>query len=308
MSRVISKIVLTLVALSAIYFASHQGYLLWRSAPCKDPIAYAIGSFDERFGLSQTQFLEAISEAETIWEKPIGKDLFVYTANKTKAKVEVNLIYDYRQETTKTLNNLGGVVDISEEQYHLLDNKYNNLKREFDNLKSEYETKLTTFNQNNDEYQRKVGLWNKSKRNSQTQFDELERSRLELEQQAANLKTLEAELNNRATELNTLVVTLNHLADTLNLTAKRYNTIGASRGETFTGGLFYGTRGEGNIDIFEFSNHDKLVRVLAHELGHALGLNHINDPKAIMYELNEGSVGVLAPADLVALKKLCGVE
>jgi predicted Zn-dependent protease len=48
--------------------------------------------------------------------------------------------------------------------------------------------------------------------------------------------------------------------------------------------------------------------VLAHELGHALGLDHNEDSKAIMYRLNNGINEKLTNTDLVALKALCGIK
>ena len=77
---------------------------LSRSAPCEQSIMYTIGTFDGRFGLSRQTFLSVIKEAETIWEKPVGKDLFAYADD---GSLKINLIYDYRQQATSKLKSLG---------------------------------------------------------------------------------------------------------------------------------------------------------------------------------------------------------
>ncbi|KKP81160.1 MAG: Peptidase M10A and M12B matrixin and adamalysin, partial [Parcubacteria group bacterium GW2011_GWB1_35_5] len=112
-------------------------------------------------------------------------------------------------------------------------------------------------------------------------------------------------INEMVDEINSMVVVLNRLATTLNLAVEKYNTVGASRGESFEEGVYIQEGLSRQIDIYEFSNRDKLVRVLAHELGHALGLDHVDDTKAIMYEFNQGNNKALTKADLAELQIKC---
>lgn len=274
--------------------------------PCTEPIIYEVGSFDRHFNLSQKNFLSALSEAETIWEKSIGVDLFQYDPE--RGELVVNLIYDYRQEATNELTELKGEVAQDHATYMYLEKGYNVAKAEYDALKTAYDARVEVFSQMSDAYDERLNSWNNSPRANRKEFEQLEKVRIALETELASIKLMESHLNSLVRNVNTLVVQLNSVAKTLNLVVKEYNTIGVSRGDTFTGGVYTSDVSGERIDIFEFENHEKLVRVLAHELGHALGLDHVDDPTAIMYKLNEDEAPNLSAVDLNELKKLCQIN
>ena len=66
-------------------------------APCKNPIFYDIGEFDNRFGINKDKFLTTTKEAEAIWENKTGRNLFEY---RPSSKFTINLVFDERQDST----------------------------------------------------------------------------------------------------------------------------------------------------------------------------------------------------------------
>ena len=125
----------------------------------------------------------------------------------------------------------------------------------------------------------------------------------------------EIKTNKRKQSFNALVETirsaelvLNDMIRNLNLKINEYNEIGSSTGEEYDQGLYVRDETGTRIDIYQFSDRRQLVRVLAHELGHALDIDHIDNPEAIMYYLNEGINDTLTEDDLAAVKKACKID
>ena len=273
--------------------------------PCKSPIEYSVGTFDTRFGVSKADFLSAMKDAEAIWEKPIGKDLFSYTTN---GALKVNLIYDTRQETTKQLQTMGIVVKNDKASYDEVKAKYQTILSQYNQEKVDFSTRVSAYESRKSAYETAVSQANRKGGADKATYTRLNAERDYLQQESLALQTLQSKLNTDADNVNALVNALNDLAKSLNIKVQDYNNIGDNLQGEFDEGLYKSSANGEEIDIYQFENRTKLVRVLAHELGHALGLDHNEDPKAIMYRLNNGVNEKLTNTDLVLLKSLCGLK
>ena len=57
-----------------------------------------------------------------------------------------------------------------------------------------------------------------------------------------------------------------------------YRDVGSRLSGEFEEGFFKSKEGRQSITIYHFENETKLVRLLVHELGHALRLKHSDNP------------------------------
>lgn len=265
---------LVIIASTSYYFKDDWQNLIFPFVPCEKPITYKLGDFDERFNMNMQELLESLAEAEKVWEETEGRDLFSYSATGT---MKINLVYDYRQQATDKLVDVGGSIHEDKILYDKAKVKYDSLVKSYEQKKKNYEDNVT--------------YWNDRGGAPEKEYKELK-------QEAERLNVLLDNIN-RAAE------NLNNLADTLNEKVKTYNTIGKSAGEEFNEGEYVLDESGSRINIYQFETHKQLIHLLQHEFGHALGLDHVDNPQAIMYRLNTNTTGEITEDDIIELNKVC---
>lgn len=307
----ILKNILALALLAGVIFYFREDLNLAREnlyrkvSPCERPIVYSIGDFDERFGLSRDELLQAVNQAAQIWRQPVAKELFSSAAG---GGLKINLLYDARQDSTLKLKNLGLTITKDKTTFETLKNKYDAFDKIYQRQKAELDNMVNYYEEQKANYEDEVKAANRRGGATPDEFAILEQERKQLNNLAEKIKSKQAEINKTADDLNALANVINRLIYELNLNVKNYNNVGAASAGEFQEGEYRSDAASERINIYQFDDRAALVRVLAHELGHALGLEHVDNPQAIMYRLNEGGNDQLAADDLAELKRVCRIE
>ena len=283
--------------------------------PCSRPIVYFIDNLDPRFGQTKTELENNLRQATMMWNNAIGKELFRYSpkkkkniSNLSKWKLSVNLIYDERQKTTDELKIIDSNISNSKDNYENLKARFDALKITYNNQKDTVQSLINTYESDKASYQKDVNYWNSVGGAPKDQYEQLEKKRLSLNNQVKNINENNTKLNTITADLNSLVVSLNSLNKDINQKIGTFNTVSTSNGLEFQEGEYVSDQDGKRINIYQYNNETKLIRVLAHELGHALGLDHVEDRKAIMNAYNLDHSTNLSTEDLAALNKICEVN
>jgi Zn-dependent peptidase ImmA (M78 family) len=118
-----------------------------------------------------------------------------------------------------------------------------------------------------------------------------------------DLHTREEEIKSLVDTINSMVVVLNEIAFNNNLNLVNQQNIGNTLRHEFCEGFCEYKNGKRSITIYQYDNEHRLMRVLAHEFGHVLGLNHSKSAEVVMYPLIQSDSLELATDDITALER-----
>jgi len=298
---------------SRSYTGSYTGSYTERPPQPVEPLGPAlvrwrIGSVDSRFELTEAQVREAVERAEALWENAAGMDLFQYDEVNG---MPISLVFDHRQQRRVEQRSARKQLDQMRVQMESLQREFKSAADALKAKYAEYESALRAYNEQVREHNRSVASWNRAGGAPQDVARQLreESSRLR------SLRTaLEMERNGLIREENAVELKrrrYNALVDQYNKRVEQYNQRFGKNWEEEAGryeAVVGPKRSNERITIYVVEDLDYLTLIVAHELGHALGIEHVEDERAIMYAYTQqrqkdGSYAIrITEADLAALR------
>jgi len=280
-----------------------------KRVPCTQPIQYSIGNIDPRFSINKAELEEAVEKAIATWNTGYETDLLAKRGgDPVQGDIVVQLKYDDRQERTD--REIRFRESIRSQQIRLDRQQLQHVKQR--ELFEERSRGYRLFAERTTEQLNELNDWVKVKNDSGgfvgSDLDQFNKRKKEVENAQEDVRIKQQKLDQLARSINVEMDELNEKFDAHNKMIQQYN-------DEFAGDLRFAkatyqkTPDGGVVTVNQFLNDKELVLILAHELGHALGISHTGQPESIMYsqmgaqQLNPFIQ--LTESDIMAVKNLC---
>ncbi len=270
---------------------------------CPAPLTYAVVGLDERFDLSYEEAEVLVADAVRLWEEGSGRDLFVPVASTTDPELTINFVFDDRHERTLAESSLSETLAEKENASESLQSQYESLAESYRDKRTALESRVATYERDLAAHNALVESYNDEGGAPEDVFDDLEREESRLAREAESIEKATTDLNTLADQVNALGERGSQLIRQYNSGVAVYNDRFGEADE-FTQGDYQ----DGVIHIYTFVSKGELTNILAHELGHALDIEHVEGTASVMYYLMEDqpTPPALSDADKDGFIAACG--
>ncbi len=272
--------------------------------PCEQPLTYRIGSIDPEFDITKSELRNLMEEVEKLWQTAIEQEVLRHSE---VGSVVIHLIYSEEQKRTDNEKQFSQRINTIKQQVASLENEYQRLAQNYKRKQKDLQKSVSEYHQAVEEYNTTVKAWNSKggippdkKEAIKAKKRQVEKLEAEVRRKETNTEAVRQQVNARSSQLNELIKRQNTLI-------ARYNKeFGEPR--KFDQGQYIRQGDDERINIYQFGNWAELKTVLAHESGHAMGLDHVDNPRSLMNAvMDKQDIFNLAltDEDIQALKQRC---
>lgn len=210
---------------------------------------WRLAAVDPRFALEKGDLGLAIEAAARLWEDAVGRPLFTHDP---VDGFPIRFLFDERQQ--RTLERIQHI-----RSFETLDGELQRIRGELSEQRGALDRERTLFLNSASTEGRDASI----------------RRSGELRERTEALEVEEVDLQARIRERNERAAKLEELFPPTPVESGSHRTFTESHPEL-------GSRFHREIRIYRFDDEEDLVHIVAHELGHALGLDHLPFPEAVM--------------------------
>jgi hypothetical protein len=301
---IINMLIVTAILLGYTLFFQTGDQETGYSVPCSEPLELRVGSLDDRFQMDRATLEEALREVADLWSSSMGEPVVVYSDD---AELLVDLVYAEEQQLTDSERQFRDRLQSEGLSIEVMERRFNEREAEYESRAREYEEKTAELQISIDRLNQWVNIHNRNGGFNEDELRQYEYRKASIDKTSQALDRQQAVLMEDAETLNRMISDLNRRIANKNELVDEYNrTFTGER--KFTQGAYEWNQTGKSIQVFQFSSMEELKLVLAHEVGHALGLPHVDNPSSVMYYLmgNQKVNGLaLTTEDIQALKALC---
>jgi hypothetical protein len=251
--------------------------------PCSEPMSFSFNEVDTRFSISASEAEEAAEKAAELWNQAAGHMLIRSGyENKTEPDITINFIYDERQERTDSEHRFREQIRSGQIRLDQLQAQHDQRRAQFDEQSNRYleladrtTRELNALNEWVSEKNEKGGF-------TEQEYEQFQKRKAEVEQKQDRVFEERKRLDQFAKEINREMEMLNEKFGEKNRLIEMYNTDFAGD-MRFTKATYQRAGNRGIITVNQFMDKQELILILAHEMGHALGLGHLPNPKSVMF-------------------------
>ncbi len=245
---------------------------------CQVPLTWKVGEIDTVYDKSPGFVLNAAQQAVALWESAVGQQLFVHDAENG---FPINLIDNGAHTDLQKSLTSRSVIDENQQMVAKAEKSLKNAVNAHDRLTGAYERQLAQFNRKQSAYNREVQRINRLGGATELQKRQLERQRNALNKERITIQREQKRVERSQDKLQQQIDAHNRLVNQYNeqvSSSPRLSTEKSGDFQFLLKSERYSytpvTITPREINVYRFANRTHLVWILAHEFGHALGLEH----------------------------------